>query len=322
MKFLNLSAAVLAAALVTVTAAHSQESIKPPGTEAAGQAHQKSTISVETVSPEIRKIRFSNPPLNFIVPETLSSLNEVIKSLSKDDKVKVVIFTSDVSGYFFNHFDTSEFPNFLSQVAGNSKPLWVDLVSNLANAPFITIASIHGRTQGGGDELALALDLRYASKERAVFGQPEVGLGIFPGGGGTDHLARLVGRDRALEILLSSDDYTAETAEKYGWITRAVPEQYLDGFVAKMAKRLATFDKTALLTTKKQINASAFPDEAALLNSYGQFVKSVSWPGLQPRMQLFGRMIQEVGPAKVESNMGRYIGEGNQQLQAEQASKK
>jgi len=316
------SATVALATAVLATGVAQAQDTNSAHAAAATQARQKSTISVETISPEIRRIRFSNPPLNFIVPETLSSLNEAVKSLSQDDKVKVVIVTSDVPGFFFNHFDMGEFPNFLSQVASNAKPMWVDLVSNLANAPFITIASIHGRTQGGGDELALAFDLRYASKERAMFGQPEVGIGLFPGGGSTDHLVRLVGRDRAMEILLSSDDYTAEAAEKYGWITRAVPEQYLDGFVNKMANRLATFDKTALATTKKQINALSFPDEAARLNSYGQFAKSVSWPGLQPRMQLFGRMYQEVGPAKVEGNLGRYVGEGNKQLHDEQSSSK
>ncbi|WP_197386898.1 enoyl-CoA hydratase/isomerase family protein [Ralstonia pseudosolanacearum] len=316
---LRKSSAVFAAAMLAAVAAHSQEANPPSLAEQTKQITQKSTINVETISPQIRRIKFTNPPLNFIVPETLSSLNEAVKSLSRDDDVKVVIFTSDVPGYFFNHFDLNEFPNFLRQSSGNSKPMWVDLISNLANAPFISIASIHGRTQGGGDELALAFDLRYASQEKAVFGQPEVGIGLFPGGGSTDHLARLVGRDRAMEILLTSDDYNAADAERYGWITRAVPEQDLDRFVDKIAARLATFDKTALSTTKRRINAAAFPSDVELLNSYGQFAKSVSWPGLQPRVQIFGRIMQEAGPMKVESNLGRYVGEGNKQLQVEQA---
>lgn len=318
------SALFLAAAVLWAGAAHAQDakSAAAPATKQASQKRQNSTISVETVSPEIRTIRFSNPPLNFIVPETLASLNEAVKQLSKDERVKVVVVTSDVPGFFINHFDMGEFPSFLSQFADNGKPMWVDLITNLANAPFITIASIHGRTQGGGDELALAFDLRYASKEKAVFGQPEVGVGLFPGGGSTDHLTRLVGRDRALEILLTSDDYSAESAEKYGWITRAIPDAQLDQFVAKLAGRLATFDRTALATTKKQVNATAFPPESALLASQGEFAKSLSWPGLQPRMQVFGKMYQDLGPMKVESNLGHYVGEGNKQVHEQQPAKK
>lgn len=309
-----------AAAILTANASWAQEAKTAP--PAAAKQAQKSTISVETISPEIRKIRFANPPLNCIVPETLAALNETVKSLSKDERVKVVIVTSDMPGFFINHFDLGEFPNFMSQFADNSKPMWVDLINNLGNAPFITIASIRGRTQGGGDELTLAFDLRYASKEKAVFGQPEVGIGLFPGGGSTDHLARLVGRDRALEILLTADDYSADMAEKYGWVTRALPDAQLDDFVTKLAGRLATFDKTALAATKKHVNASNFPPEAALLASQGEFAKSLAWPGLQPRMQVFGKMYQELGPVKVESNLGHYVGEGNKQVHAQQPAKK
>ena len=275
----------------------------------------KSTISVEHVTSEICKVKFANAPVNLIVPETISSLNEAVKELSKDEKVKVVIFTSDVAGYFSNHFDLSQFPNFVKQVGADSKPLWVELIANLSNAPFISIASIRGRTQGGGDELSLAFDLRYASKELAVFNQPEVGVGLFPGGGGTNHLARLAGRDRALEVFLSADDYNAEMAEKYGWITRAIPDTKLESFVMNMATRIATFDKTALATVKKQINAISFPPEAEILNSQMEFQKSLSWPGLALRVPVLGKMLNEVGPLKVEKNLGYYIGEANKQLQ-------
>lgn len=316
MKSIKLAAALIAASVITVNTAYADTVTTSKGSsEQTAKAAQKSTISVEVISPEIRKVKFSNPPLNLIVPETLASLNQAVKNLSKDENVKVVIFTSDVAGFFFNHFDMNEFPNFLSQMGTNSKPLWVELIASLSNAPFITIASINGRTQGGGDELTLAFDLRYASKEKAIFNQPEVGVGLFPGGGATYNLTRLVGRDRALEVLLSSDDYNADTAEKFGWVTRAIPEAQLDGFVNKIASRLATFDKTALITTKRQINAIASPSETELTSAYGEFTKSLAWPGLQQRMPLFGKVIQEMGPLKVENNMGYFIGEGNKQLQ-------
>lgn len=324
MKNFKFAAALVAAGILGMnTAAYSQETTSKASTERASiKAPQKSTISVERVSPAIAKVHFANAPVNFIVPETISSLNEAVKELSKDENIKVVIFVSDMKGYFFNHFDTSEFPNFLSQVGANSKPLWVELITNLYNAPFVTIASIHGRTQGGGNELTLAFDLRYASKEKAVFDQPEVAIGLFPGGGGTDMLTRLAGRDRALEAFLSADEYNAELAEKYGWVTRAIPDAQLDGFVEKMANRLASFDKAALITTKKQINAVAQPKEAELLNSYTEFTKSLSWPGLQQRMPVFGKMYQEFGLEKVENNMGHYLGEGNRRLQESAGVKK
>jgi len=312
MKELKAVAVLLAAAVVTVSTATAQPHVaqRSPVTVAPG----KSTIRMERISPEICKVSFANSPLNLIVPETIASLNEAVKQLSKDDQVKVVVFTSEVAGYFYNHFDISQFANFAGQAGANGKPLWVELITNLGNAPFISIAAIHGRTQGGGDELALAFDLRYASRETAVFGQPEVGIGLFPGGGSTNALTRLAGRDRALEVLLSSDDYDAATAERYGWVTRALPEVELDNFVNRMASRLATFDRTALITVKKQINAVAFPQEPELRNSYSVFLSSLSWPGLQQRMPVFGKLYSQEGAQKVEQNLGFYIGQANKQL--------
>ncbi|NOW48562.1 enoyl-CoA hydratase/carnithine racemase [Novosphingobium sp. SG751A] len=275
----------------------------------------KTIITVKTISPEVREISYANPPLNFIVPETLVALNQAVLDLSKDDRVKVVLFTSAVDGFFYNHFDMGQFPGFIRQVSATGKPLWVELISNIEKAPFLTVASIRGRAQGGGDELMLAFDLRYASKEKAIFNQPEVGIGLFPGGGGPDHLVRLAGRDRALEAFLSADDYDASTAERFGWVTRTLPDAELDEFVAKQAMRLATFDKTALIETKKHINAIALPTEAERLEAYHQFTKSVTWPGLQQRMGVFGKVIQDAGPMNVETRMGYYVGEGNRQIQ-------
>lgn len=282
------------------------------------QTTPKSTISVEKISPEIRKVKFANAPINVIVPETISTLNEVVKDLSKDPDVKVVVFYSDVKGYFFNHFDLSQMANFAGQRTADGKPMWVDLITNITNAPFITIASIKGRTQGGGDELTMAFDLRYASKELAVFEQPEVGVGLFPGGGGTNMLPRLIGKDRALEVFASGNDYDATIAEKYGWVTRTLPNAELDAFVDKLANRLATFDKTALVTVKQQLNLVAAPTEAERLASYTEFLNSLSWPGLQLRIPVFVAMYEKIGVEKLEQNMGFYLGEGNKEVHQHQ----
>ena len=130
-------------------------------------------------------------------------------------------------------------------------------------------------------------DLRYASREKAFFGQPEVGSGVIPGGGGSERLPRLIGRDRALEVILSSEDYDAEIADHYGWVTRTVADKDLDSFVDAMASRLASFDKTALAAAKMQINRATLPPDADLQAAYTEFLASLSFPGFKPRAANF-----------------------------------
>ena len=272
---------------------------------------QPSTISVERLTPTICKIKFANPPVNLIVPETVSRLHEVVKDLSEDAQVKVVIFTSSIPDYFFNHFDLAEASKFPMLPGADAIPTWVDLVVRLSKAPFISIASIRGRTRGGGNELTLACDLRYASREHALFGQPEVGTGILPGGGGSERLPRLIGRDRALEAILSSDDYDADLADRYGWVTRTIADAELDRFVEGMASRLASFDKSALAAAKAQINRATLPPDADFLAAYGEYVNSLAWPGFQARLPKFGKRIAEYGLDDVERRLGYYIGIGS-----------
>jgi enoyl-CoA hydratase/carnithine racemase len=273
---------------------------------------QPSTISLERLTPKICKITFSNPPANLIVPETVSRLHEVIEEMSQDPQVQVAIFTSSLPGFFFNHYDgTQGLP--LPLPGADATPIWVDLVVQLSRAPFMSIASIRGRTRGGGNELALACDLRYASREHAVFSQPEVGLGLLPGGGGSERLPRLVGRDRALEAILSSSDYDADLAERYGWVTRTIADAELDHFVDGVASRLASFDKAALAAAKAQVNRASLPPDADLRAAYAEFEHSLTWPGYQARLPQLGKLIAENG-MDVELRLGDYIGMANQQL--------
>ncbi|TMR94620.1 enoyl-CoA hydratase/isomerase family protein [Nonomuraea basaltis] len=274
---------------------------------------QSSTISFERLTPKIRKITFANPPVNLMLPETVARLRDLVVEMSEDPEVQVVIFTSGTPDYFFNHFDLAQAGGFAAQPAADSVPANVDLVLRLTKAPFISIASIRGRTRGGGNELALACDLRYASREHAVFGHPEVAGGILPGGGGTERLPRLIGRDRALEAILGSDDYDADLAERYGWVTRAMPDAELDSFVDGMAARLASFDKTALAAAKAQINRATLPPDADLEAAYGEFLSSLTWPGFQARVPGFGKITAELGTDEVERHLGRYLGLANQQ---------
>ena len=269
---------------------------------------QSSTVGLERLSPHIAKVTFSNPPANLIVPETVSRLHDRVVELSQDPDIKVVLFTSSLADFFFNHFDLAHARDFPVLPGANAKPAWTDLVLRLTEAPFVSIAAIRGRTRGGGNELMLAFDLRYASREKAIFGQPEVGTGILPGGGGSERLPRQIGRDRALEAILSSDDYDADQAEKWGWVTRALPDAELDGFVQKLAARLASFDRQALAASKAQINRASLPPQGDLLAAYGEYVGSLSWPGFQARMPGFGLRIAEKGLVEIELNLGAYIG--------------
>jgi enoyl-CoA hydratase/carnithine racemase len=274
---------------------------------------QHSMFSIETVAPRIRKVTFSNPPANVVGADTVAQLLEVVDELSRDEKVQVVIFDSGTPGYFFNHADLGQVPELLALNSADGTPTWVDLVTSLTSAPFISIASIRGRTRGGGDEITLAFDLRYASREEAFFCQPEVGIGIVPGGGGSDRLARLLGRDRALEVILTSQDFDADTAERYGWVTRAVPDAELDELVSGVAARIASFDKQSVLAAKTQINRSTLPPVADLRASWAEFAESVNWPGFQARVPQLGQAIAEIGLDEIERNLGHYVGLMNQQ---------
>ena len=267
-----------------------------------------STITVERVTSKIVKIQFANPPVNLIIPETVTRLHEVVKELCEDEKVHVVIFTSGIADYFYNHFDLTRMSEFPEGSEANGISVWTDLVIRLSKAPFISIGAIRGRTRGGGNELSLAFDLRYASRENAFFGQPEVGSGVIPGGGGSERLPRLIGRDRALEVILSSEDYDADIAEHYGWVTRTIADKDLDNFVDAMASRLASFDKTALAAAKMQINRATLPPDADLQAAYTEFLASLSFPGFKPRAAKFLKFLTELGLHDIEKRLGHYIG--------------
>ncbi|WP_086667980.1 enoyl-CoA hydratase/isomerase family protein [Lentzea kentuckyensis] len=272
-----------------------------------------SLFAIETVAPKIRKVTYSNPPVNLVGPDTVTQLLGLVDELSADEQVQVVIFDSGIPGYFFNHADLGQVAELLAMTGADSTPTWVDLVTRLTGAPFISIASIRGRTRGGGDEITLAFDLRYASREHAIFSQPEVGTGLVPGGGGSERLARQLGRDRALEAILTGQDYDADRAEHYGWVTRTLPDAELDDFVNDIATRIASFDKAAVAGAKAQINRATLPPEADLRASWAEFAGSVPRPGFQQRIPQLVTLLAEIGVAEVEENLGRYLGLANQQ---------
>jgi enoyl-CoA hydratase/carnithine racemase len=275
-------------------------------------SEQQSTIHYERTSPQIAKITFANPPVNLIVGDTVLRLIEIVTELATDPDIQVVLFDSATPDFFYNHFDLAAAADFPAPEDPDAVPAWTNLVLELSKAPYITIAVIRGRTRGGGNELALALDLRYASREKAIFGQPEVGSGLLPGGGGSERLPRAIGRDRALEAILTSDDYDADTAERWGWITRALPDSELDAFVGTVAARLASFDRASLASAKAQINRATLPPDGDLVAAYGEFAHSLTLPGFLTRAAGTQAVVEQAG-IDFEYRLGHYIGIANQQ---------
>jgi enoyl-CoA hydratase/carnithine racemase len=212
-------------------------------------------IYVTRRSPHYWRVTFDHPPLNIFGPETIPQLNEIITALETDQHVKVVVFDSSVEGFFLTHYD------FLAKLEDTTRlppgptglqPL-PDMLVRLSRAPVVSIASIRGRATGVGSELALACDMRFASREKAVLSHFEVGAGIVPGGGPMARLPRLMGRGRALEVLLGADDIPGDLAELYGYVNRSLPDSGLDAFVESLATRIASFDKQAISETSASL---------------------------------------------------------------------
>jgi enoyl-CoA hydratase/carnithine racemase len=195
-----------------------------------------------------------SPPLNLFGAEMHAGLRLLLDRMEASSHVKVVVLESAVPDYWIAHFDLEhglEVPD----IPGAASMLeWPETVRRLASSPVITIASIRGRARGQGSETALACDLRFASVENAILGQPEVGIGLLAGSGALAWLPALVGRSRALEIAIGCADFDASTAERYGWINRALPDSRLDEFVDELARRIASFPREAIAATKKEIN--------------------------------------------------------------------
>src|SRR5499425_588583 len=226
-------------------------------------APRTAEIRLARRSPTYWRVTFNHPPLNIFGPESIPQLNEIITALEGDEQVKVVVFDSAVEGFFLTHY------NFLTKLEESTsippgptglQPL-PDALVRLSRAPVVSIASIRGRATGVGSELALACDMRFASREKAILSQFEVGAGIVPGGGPMARLPRLIGRGRALEVLLGADDIPGDLAERYGYVNRSLPDSDLDEFVDSLATRIASFDKRAISETKRFADVASLPPD-------------------------------------------------------------
>ena len=267
-------------------------------------------IRLEQHSPSYWRVTFDHPPLNIFGPQNIPQLNEIITALETDEQVKVVVFDSAVEGFFLTHYDfLAKLEDSTSLPPGPTglQPL-PDMLVRLSRAPVVSIVSIRGRATGVGSELALASDMRFASREKAILSQWEVGAGLVPGGGPMARLPRLIGRGRALEVLLGADDISGDLAELYGYVNRALPDAELDAFVDALARRIASFDKQAIAETKHLVDAASLPADAEIAPEWGAFIASVGRPASQVRIKaLMERGFHKAGD--VENRLGYYVGE-------------
>jgi enoyl-CoA hydratase/carnithine racemase len=258
-------------------------------------------LNIDRTYPGRWTITFSNPPINMFVPSTIVELGALMTDLEADPSANVVVFQSANPDFFIAHLDVfkaAERPEVLG--------LWREFVLRLSSTPVVSIAKIRGRTRGIGNEFALACDMRFASRQNALFGNPEVGVGLIPGGGALEWLPRLVGRSRALEFVLSADDFDADVAERYGWVNRTLDDKDLDSFVDALVRRLASFDREVLAAAKAQINRFGTPTAAELQSSNDMIFPMLAWP----RAQALRTKLRDLGygaPSDFELNFGRYL---------------
>jgi enoyl-CoA hydratase/carnithine racemase len=256
------------------------------------------------------RVIFDLPPLGLMGPPLVAEMRTLIDVLEADGDVKVVVFESAVDGYFLNHSDfAARFEDLTGMPQGpTGLEAWPDILVRLTRAPFVSIALIRGRATGNGSELALACDMSFASREKALLSQWEVGVGLVAGGGPMARLPRLIGRGRALEVLLSSHDIPADLAAAWGYVNRSIPDAELDAFVDALADRIAGFDPWAIANTKRLVNAASLPPDVEIAAGWEACMTSVQRPAAQGRLkQLFERGFQK--PGELESRLGESVGQ-------------
>ena len=248
------------------------------------------------------------PPMNLLGPELVRDLVSLIKQAEADDAFKVLVFKSADPDYFISHVDVTRIKEYREEAAKlTGEPSIALLFRHLSASRLVTIAQIEGRVRGAGSEFVLACDMRFAARESAIFGQPEPGLGVIPGGGGVQHLTRLMGRARGLEVMLSADDYDAELAERYGWINRALPAKTLGDFVRSLAHRIAGFPAGGQVVVKERVNAIALAPADDFRRDSDLFGEGMRNPEAQKRIQAAIKRGFQTRDA--EMSLGRLLGD-------------
>ena len=238
------------------------------------------------------RVVFDDPPLNIVGASMFAALQDVLARMDASPSLRVVVFESANPDFYLAHFDLADPAGSLGllKTAGPSGlPILMDTFVRLTQSPVVSIAKIRGRLRGVSSEFVLACDMRFASRENTRLAQVEVGAGVHPGGGGTERLPQLVGRGRALEIVLGANDFDGETAERYGYVNRALPDRELDGFVDMLARRIASFDRRPIAAAKHLINQVSLPSADRLLDALKSFTAALMWPEAQQRFEALAK---------------------------------
>src|ERR1700676_4163438 len=240
---------------------------------------------------------FENPPFNIVDATIFEGLQELLARMDASRSLRVVVFESANPEFYLAHFDLSgKTGNITTAVGPSGLPILMDTFVRLTKSPVVSIAKIRGCVRGVSSEFVLACDMRFASRENTLLGQPEVGVGVHPGGGGTERLPHLVGRGRPLEIILGANDFDGDRGERYGHLNRALPGAELDGFVDVLARRIASFDRRAIAAAKNLVNHVSLPSADRLLAAITSFETALTWPETQQRIQaLLKRGLQRDG---------------------------
>src|ERR1700726_3420449 len=229
---------------------------------------------------------FDYPPFNIVDATIFEGLQDLLARMDASPSLRVVVFESANPDFYLAHFDlTGKIGNITTAVGPSGLPILTDTFVRITRSPVASIAKIRGCVRGVSSEFVLACDMRFASRENTLLGQPEVGVGLHPGGGGTERLPPLVGRGRALEIILGANDFDGDTAALYGYVNRALPDNELDGFVDALARRIASFDERAIAAAKSLVNQVSLPSVDLLLNAITSFETALTWPEAQQRIR-------------------------------------
>jgi enoyl-CoA hydratase/carnithine racemase len=225
-------------------------------------------------------------PMNLLGPDLVRDLVSLIRRAEADDALQVLVFSSADPDYFISHVDVTRIDEYRAEAAKLTGEASIALLfRHLSASRLVTIAQIEGRVRGAGSEFVLACDMRFAARETAIFGQFEPAFGLLPGGGAAQHLVRLMGRARALEVMLSAQDYDAELAERYGWINRAMPAAELGDFVRSLAQRIAGFPAAGQIVVKDRVNAIALAPAEDFRRDSDLFGEGVRDPAAQSQIQ-------------------------------------
>jgi len=246
-------------------------------------------------SPAYWRIVFDYPPFNIVDATLYQALQSLLARMDASPSLRVVVFESANPEFFLAHFDlTGKTGSITTAVGPSGLPILIDTFVRITRSPVASIAKIRGCVRGVSSEFVLACDMRFASRENTLLGQPEVGVGLHPGGGGTERLPPLVGRGRALEIVLGANDFDGDTAAQYGYVNRALPDEELDGFVDALARRISTFDGRAIAAAKRLINQVSLPSADNLLSALNSFQTALAWPETLKRVEaLLKRGLQQ-----------------------------